>query len=39
MEGICDEVRSYNKGRTAIKFTTIYPVVVLNGMVKSYKSR
>ncbi|KAL6437448.1 hypothetical protein ACFW04_005139 [Cataglyphis niger] len=39
MEAISNELHTYSKGKSLIKFTTIYPALVLTGIVKKPKIR
>ncbi|XP_025266701.1 short-chain dehydrogenase/reductase family 16C member 6-like [Camponotus floridanus] len=39
MEAVSDELRIYSKGKSLIKFTTIYPAVVLTGLFKKPRTR
>ncbi|XP_070168222.1 short-chain dehydrogenase/reductase family 16C member 6-like isoform X1 [Polyergus mexicanus] len=39
MEAVNDELRTYSKGKSLIKFTTVYPALVLTGIVKKPKMR
>lgn len=39
MEAISDELRTYSKGRSLIKFTTVYPALVLTGIAKKPRIR
>jgi all-trans-retinol dehydrogenase (NAD+) len=37
MEAISEELRIFTNGKSSIKFTTVYPAIVLTGMVKKSK--
>ncbi|CAL1687950.1 unnamed protein product [Lasius platythorax] len=39
MEAISDELRTYSKGKSLIKFTTVYPALVLTGLAKKPRIR
>ncbi|GAB1867310.1 NADP-retinol dehydrogenase [Camponotus japonicus] len=39
MEAISDELRIYSKGKSLIKFTTVFPALVLTGLVKNPRIR
>ncbi|XP_025264257.1 short-chain dehydrogenase/reductase family 16C member 6-like [Camponotus floridanus] len=39
MESLSEELRAYSKGKSLIKFTTVYPALVLTGIVKKPRSR
>ncbi|GAB1864018.1 NADP-retinol dehydrogenase [Camponotus japonicus] len=39
MEAVSDELRIYSKGKSLIKFTTVYPTVVLTGFSKKPRTR
>ncbi|XP_029671841.1 protein dhs-3-like [Formica exsecta] len=39
MEAVSDELRTYSKGKSLIKFTTVYPALVLTGIVKKPRIR
>jgi len=37
MEAISEELRLLSNGKSSVKFTTIYPGIVLTGLVKKFK--
>ncbi|GAB1864017.1 NADP-retinol dehydrogenase [Camponotus japonicus] len=39
MEAVSDELRIYSKGKSLIQFTTIYPTLILTGLVKKPRIR
>lgn len=39
MEAISDELRTYSKGKSLIKFTTVYPAMVCTGFAKKLRVR
>lgn len=39
MGAVSDELRTYSKGKSLIKFTTVYPALILTGLVKKPRSR
>jgi len=39
MEAVSDELRIYSKGKSLIQFTTVYPTLILTGLVKKLRIR
>ncbi|XP_029678789.1 short-chain dehydrogenase/reductase family 16C member 6-like [Formica exsecta] len=39
MEAVSDELRTYSEGKSLIKFTTVYPALVLTGFAKKTRIR
>lgn len=39
MEAVFNELRAYSKGKSLIKFTTVYPTIILTGLVKKPRIR
>lgn len=39
MESLNEELRTSNKGKSSVKFTTIYPALVLTGLIKKLRIR
>jgi len=37
MEAISEELRLLSNGKSSVKFTTVYPILVLTGLAKKFK--